>query len=242
MTMKWYKSRNNQAAMIGGACVVLAAIITAVAMRSGDRSTGDGIIPDSAYVTRPETSKAAEAVKDTVSTVRQHPAITSRLHIVYDLDQSQTDSVIKDLRDQLGVRGLMPLEHGTAVGKLPHATRFYVEYYWMDDRYAGRDSSIVGHVNSRGASRRKGNEDHLEFVKLSDDDIRMFGFITAETASRLTNANRTDALEFILSTVCWNDFDCLVLLPVGAVCSATPRNIDTDEFGTVGALDMAIEP
>lgn len=217
MTGKWYQSRMNQAALITGAAILVAAVITSALWRGQ-------LLPE-------------HGDEQGLRTAQGELAKYSPLEVIHGISADRRPEIRDSLRTAFRVRTLEPLETGRPIARTPSGTTYY---FW-----AGFVTVDGG--DTRRLVERLGVDPSPTFTTSYFDVLRptsggtvFLAYVTDEAAANLATP-RGHSAELVLSPSPWGDFDTLVLVPVSRIAQATNRRITVGHGQEIIVVDAVIQ-
>lgn len=148
---------------------------------------------------------------------------------------SQKDSILGYIRNEKKLRPLTILESGQSINTLPNNSYSYIysAYLHIDSKSETYKNIFKFNVD------RFNNYPNLmyEVLKISNDEIYLVGFISQESASKISNIKDN----FVLAEKPININDNIALIPLNQIINSSDRTIQIDKENEMRILDIKIK-
>jgi hypothetical protein len=144
---------------------------------------------------------------------------------------------VGELRKELGLRGLDPLESGKVLSEAPSGTYFWIYpfNYSLSDLQAGEfEKSEVRQVNIYASV-------HFEVHKDSVGRISLLGYASREAATNIAGLDGTREYNLVVSPMPWGVCDTLVSIPKERFVSAKRRTVQLPQRDFVVVMDVVVK-
>ena len=211
MSSGFFRSRTNQAALITGACVIIAAIIGVIWQK--------GKKPES--VANPLSIDASPSASNPTGFV-----------VVAEVPFGRQKTVADSLAQIEHLRPLAPLETGRAT--TPPGTFFWVSPIYLARNGSGRDRDFGGDPSPLFPNQ------YFRVHHLLTGERIMLAYLTDENAGDLA-AGVVNASEVTIFPAPWKHFSTLVLIPFDRVKTAHDRELTLENGLRQSVLDVVLQ-
>jgi len=146
--------------------------------------------------------------------------------IVFNLTHDNHSLILDSLKKSLECRRPQPLEYGKPIREMPDGTSFY-----LSPRFLSMDAEV---------ETWEGIES-FECFKISENVILIFAFTSNEHAVSISRLDGIVRRNLTLSTIMWEEHDCLILLPLDRIIEKDTRDIRSTGVGELTILDAVVK-
>src|SRR3989344_4338823 len=145
------------------------------------------------------------------------------------------ETTLESLRTSKNLRQLAVFESDREISKTPVSTFFFIYAYSLQSKFNGSLNSMAYVSVSR---QQKFGQYEIHY--LSEEDIQLIGFLSADAASRVTQLQGSDEESVILFSEPYKEFNILTSIPLEHLKEARERDSTDDEGRFITFLDLKL--
>lgn len=147
----------------------------------------------------------------------------------------QKDSILGHIRKEKKLRPLTTLESGQSISALPNNSYSYISAVYLN---IDSNSETYNNIFKYKVDRFNNYPNLMyEVHKISNDEIYLVGFISQESASKISNTQDN----FVLAEKPININDNIALIPLNQIINSSDRTIQIDKENEMIILDIKIK-